>query len=177
MGHGASDLSPEERAEVRELYLRLHYLYPDRGHDRHARERLPPGYGTEDLYALRHEVRAEERRSAACDAGPPRSQEQRMSDQLDQLEEDHRRIENGEHPDDLYARYFNHINLEHSPLQRWVSRRSQLEKELDNAARDAEAGLYELEGKEKEMVEALKRLRNAEAIAREHGLSALDEDD
>ena len=55
-----SNLTPEEEKEFRELYKRLHKLYPERGYDRDAEEPVPHNVGRGELASLRAEVEYEE---------------------------------------------------------------------------------------------------------------------
>ena len=160
MSEGNS-LSAREREEVRSLYMRLHKLYPRLGYDRDAREGFPANAGWGDLESLKREVEYEEERSAAYEGGPPRGEYDRMMDDFGCLSEDLYYVkECGRDPDHLYD------DPQHSGnkrLQGWVSRRPELESELDYLQKEARAGRHELTDHEKKMIEILRELRQAEA--------------
>ena len=173
--HESSGLSSAERQEVRELYERLHYLYPNRGYDRDARGGFPPNAGRGELDVLRREVEYEEDRSAATRGGPPRSQYQMGRDDLAQLREDAYYVrEVGVDPDRLYDA--SSAELGNEALQRFARRRPQLERQLDALARDAEAGDVELTDDQREMIQALGELREAEEHARDRGQDRDDDE-
>ena len=159
-------LTAEEQAEVRELYMRLHKLYPSRNYDRHAREGFPHNAGRGELRSLRVDVEYEEERSAAYEGGPPRSEHQRMVDDFGGLSEDLYYVRDaGRDPDHLYDS--NPNDLDNKALQGWAARRPELESELDSLKRQARAGEHDLTDDEKKMLQVLAELREAEAEYRD----------